>query len=321
MFIPVAPLPSPRIVLKSAKWLHTNFLNLPWLIPEHDDLAAFPRGAYALASLAKTVAKNAVFFFPSYYCNDSLAPLRATGAELVFYRVRENMCPDWDDVFSRAKVKKPDILIVVDFGFLIPSWLLDLPKIAPLNIHPSLLPRWRGSTPGPSVLLHGDKKSAVTLMIMNEKMDEGPILSQIPFTVDPTWTQTEYYQTSFDLICEKLGDHIEQFLQKKIIPSIQPTKSPTPTALKLTKEKAFISWNEIKNAMQNGEKATEIERASRAFYPWPKLWTKVITNKGKKRFIIHSCFIDEKKHLQLDKVQLEGKSINNWSEIKNSVLE
>ena len=63
MFIPVAPLPSPRIVLKSAKWLHTNFLNLPWLIPEHDDLAAFPRGAYALASLAKTVAKNAVFFF------------------------------------------------------------------------------------------------------------------------------------------------------------------------------------------------------------------------------------------------------------------
>ncbi|MBT4124651.1 MAG: hypothetical protein HN981_01920 [Candidatus Pacebacteria bacterium] len=219
------------------------------------------------------------------------------------------------------KVKKPDILIVVDFGFLIPSWLLDLPKIAPLNIHPSLLPRWRGSTPGPSVLLHGDKKSAVTLMIMNEKMDEGPILSQIPFTVDPTWTQTEYYQTSFDLICEKLGDHIEQFLQKKIIPSIQPTKSPTPTALKLTKEKAFISWNEIKNAMQNGEKATEIERASRAFYPWPKLWTKVITNKGKKRFIIHSCFIDEKKHLQLDKVQLEGKSINNWSEIKNSVLE
>lgn len=227
------------------------------------------------------------------------------------------------------KIKTPDILIVVDFGFLIPKWLLDLPKVAPLNIHPSLLPRWRGSTPGPNVLLHGDKESAVTLMIMNEKMDEGPILSQIPFTVDPKWTQIEYYKTSFDLICEQLGEDIEQFLVGKIIPLPQPTESPTPIARQLTKKKAFISWSKIENAMQEESSleeinninwsAIKIERASRAFYPWPKLWTKVLTNKGEKRFIIHSCFINEKKYLQLDKVQLEGKNIGNWNEVKNSI--
>jgi dTDP-4-amino-4,6-dideoxygalactose transaminase len=115
MFIPVAPLPSPRIVLKSAKCLRTTLLNLPWHIRAHNRLTAFPRGAYALASLAKTVAKNAICFMPSYYCNESLGPLRQMGIEIVFYRVRESMCPDWDDVFSRAGEKKPDIFVLVHY--------------------------------------------------------------------------------------------------------------------------------------------------------------------------------------------------------------
>ena len=97
-------------------------------------------------------------------------------------------------------LEKPDLLIVVDFGFWVPGWLLSLPKKAPLNIHPSLLPRWRGSSPGQNVLLSGEKESAATLMIMAKEMDAGPILKQVPFKVDPSWTQVEYYQHSFDLI-------------------------------------------------------------------------------------------------------------------------
>ncbi|OGJ37203.1 MAG: hypothetical protein A2383_03255 [Candidatus Pacebacteria bacterium RIFOXYB1_FULL_39_46] len=226
-----------------------------------------------------------------------------------------------------------DFLLVVDFGYLIPQWLLKLPKVAPLNIHPSLLPRWRGSSPGQFVLLSGNPKSAVTLMIMSEKMDEGAIIAQLPFTVDQTWTQTEYYSHSFDLICKQLGDLIDQFAQNKIKAVPQPTDSPTPIAKRLTKQDSFYDWSVIKQAMESGQRADKIERACRAFYPWPKLWTKVMTNQGEKRLIIHRCHLSQgeqieqatqskqTKQLILDQVQWEGKNITSWNEAKNSLLE
>ncbi|NCN45243.1 MAG: hypothetical protein COU63_04655 [Candidatus Pacebacteria bacterium CG10_big_fil_rev_8_21_14_0_10_36_11] len=215
---------------------------------------------------------------------------------------------------------KPDLLLVVDFGLLVPKWLLALPKIAPLNIHPSMLPSWRGSTPGPSVLLSGETDSGVTLMIMNEKMDEGPILKQLPFKVGVDWTQTEYYQTSFRLICANLGDLLTEFITGNLIAIPQPMESPTPTAQKITKEQAFRPWNMIQQAMDEGILAQELERASRAYSPWPKLWTIVPTSKGDKRLIIHKCKLDERKYLQLELVQIEGKEVAGWNETKNAII-
>ena len=216
-------------------------------------------------------------------------------------------------------LEKPDILIVVDFGFWVPKWLLDIPKKAPLNIHPSLLPRWRGSSPGQNVLLSDEKESAVTLMIMAKEMDAGPILKQVPFEVGPSWTQIEYYKHSFDLICKNLTDYLNEFMNEKLTETPQPKESPTPIAQKLDKKQSFREWGEIKKAMENGNNAKEIERACRAFYPWPKLWTVVSTQKGDKRLIIHQCSLDTNKALVLEKVQIEGKDISNWNEIKNIV--
>jgi len=209
-----------------------------------------------------------------------------------------------------------DFLLVVDFGYLIPSWLLDLPKIAPLNIHPSLLPRWRGSSPGQFVLLNGDRESAITLMIMSEKMDEGPIIAQLAFKVDQTWTQTKYYQHSFNLICDKLGNLIDQFAKGKIKAIPQPISSPTPVAKRLTKQDAFCEWLKIKQAMKTGQQANQIERACRAYYPWPKLWTLIPTNKGEKRLIIHRCQLNQTGQLELMQVQLAGKTKTSWKKIQ-----
>lgn len=213
-----------------------------------------------------------------------------------------------------------DFLLVVDFGFLVPKWLLDLPKTAPLNIHPSLLPRWRGASPGQFVLLSGETNSAVTLMIMNERMDEGPILAQLQFTVEPTWTQVEYYQYAFDLICEKLGDLIEQFAQGKIKPQQQPPDSPTPVADRLSKESSFRDWAVIQEAMIAGTQAVELERACRAHFPWPKLWTRVPTARGEKRLIIHRCHLDEAGKLVLNEVQVEGKNPSDWKSVSSSLI-
>ncbi len=213
----------------------------------------------------------------------------------------------------------PDLLIVVDFGFWIPDWLLKLPQKAPLNIHPSLLPKWRGSSPGQNVILHGETESAVTLMQLIKQMDAGPILVQLPFKVKENWNSNDYYQYAFDLICQQLTTYLVEFLEGKITPQPQPLHSPTPLASKIAKDQAFINWDDLRKAMETNEKAKPIERASKAYYPWPKLWTKVPTNKGEKRLIIHQASINNTK-LVLDQVQLEGKALTNWQEIEKQLV-
>lgn len=225
-----------------------------------------------------------------------------------------------DSIEQQFSANPFDFLLIVDFGHLVPKWLLNLPKIAPLNIHPSLLPRWRGASPGQYVLLHGDTDSAVTLMVMNEAFDQGPLVAQLPFAVDPSWTQIEYYQYAFDLMCSKLGGLMEQFAKGELQARPQPKESPTVLADRLSKEDSFRDWTVIQQAMADGTLAAEIERACRAYYPWPKLWTKLPTSQGDKRMIIHRCSVSENNRLVLEQVQLEGKKITSWSEVKNTLL-
>ncbi|MDQ3008056.1 MAG: hypothetical protein M3Q81_00495 [bacterium] len=227
---------------------------------------------------------------------------------------------------------QPDFLLVVDFGYLVPEWLLALPKKAPLNLHPSLLPRWRGSSPGQFVLLWGDDTSAVTLMIMNQALDEGAILHQESFAVNPAWRQNEYYAASFKLATAFLGSKIAEFAEGKITPQPQPTATPTPIARRLNKEDSFIEWNVLQASIEGKQSeslsvtsellraanqrhqnwAVTLSQACKAFYPWPGLWTVIPTNKGQLRLKILSCQA-QGEQLTLDQVQLEGKTTTNWS--------
>ncbi len=226
-----------------------------------------------------------------------------------------------------------DFLLVVDFGYLIPDWLLTLPHIAPLNIHPSLLPKWRGSSPGQFVLLYGDTNSAVTLMEMNAGLDTGPIIHQEKFTVEPSWTQGEYYQFSFELITKVLADKIVEFAQtgRK---TAQSTLLPMTVARRLTREDGFISWrtvstgrvleNELLKEVTNSNNQNivqVIEHASRAFAPWPGLWTIIPTVKGERRMQILKCHVGNNNSLILDTVKIEGQAEASWSQVKNQILE
>ncbi len=248
-----------------------------------------------------------------------------------------------DDFFDETE--KPDFLLVVDFGYIIPNWLLKLPKIAPLNIHPSELPKWRGSSPAQFSILHGDTKSAVTLMVMNDKLDQGPIIHQEHFDVDPHWNSEDYYQHSFDLICKVLPEKINNFAKNSTSYTPQPLKSPTITASRLTKQDTFIEWEILKfaiapqNSAQTKKKLTlntlhstliseanqhhkswpiTLHQATKAFSPWPLLWTIVPTDKGEKRMQILETKLTAN-NLQLRTVKLEGKSATTWNEIKDQI--
>ncbi len=235
---------------------------------------------------------------------------------------------------------QPDILLVVDFGYYVPTWLLEFPKIAPLNIHPSALPRWRGSSPGQFVLLYGDSESAVTLMKMNRHLDQGPIITQLPFSVQPTWTQQQYYDHSFELMTAQLPQLIHEFTTQPTQVTEQPLESPTPAAVKIDKNDTFIEWDICQAAMRGNSQISiqpqstllgqahqhhhswppTLEHACRAFAISPGLWTIVPTHKGERRLKILECIIQSGK-LLLQQVQLEGQQPAQWNQVKNIVLE
>jgi len=228
-----------------------------------------------------------------------------------------------------------DFLLVVDFGYFIPTWLLNLPTLAPINIHPSKLPSWRGSSPAQFNILFNNKESAVTMIIMNNKLDQGSIISQQNFKVKNDWTQKEYYDHAFNLVTKNLGNTILIYQQAEQ----QPLESPTFTARTLNKNDSFIEWKVLKEIISNKTskavqlssalltKALEhnqslaitLERASKAFNPWPSLWTIVPTKKGDRRMkLINLEIINDK--LVIDVVQLEGKQTTKYNEIKNIIL-
>ncbi len=230
-----------------------------------------------------------------------------------------------------SAAEQPDFLLVVDFGYLIPKWLLELPTIAPLNIHPSLLPRWRGSSPGQFVLLYGEKQSAISIIIMDEKLDSGPLLYQEFFDVDQSWTQKEYYHFSFEKIANVLAEKMADFAEKKIIPTAQPTDSSTPLARRFTKDDGFVSWALIQNKQANASPLLQevfqklhswphvLMNATRALSPWPTLWTIIPTTKGEKRMQIIKSRVNDKNQFILDVVKIEGQNELPWSVARNQV--
>jgi len=241
--------------------------------------------------------------------------------------------------FHNQNIAHPDFLLVVDFGYLVPDWLLRWPIYSALNIHPSLLPRWRGSSPGQFVLLYGEKKSAVTLMTMSQGLDTGDILYQEEFTVEPTWTQKEYYQKSFHSISQVFAQKILDFAEKKILPHPQPIVSPTLMARRLKKEDGFVAWDVLSNSLHNKEikeTATSqllrevhsgikkwpvvIAQATRAFSPWPTLWTLIQTAKGEKRMQIVQSTVSETGNLLLEKVKIEGEVTTEWENAQKTVI-
>ena len=242
-------------------------------------------------------------------------------------------------------IGQPDLLLVADFGYWIPSWLLNWPLNKCINVHPSDLPRWRGSSPGQFVLFNQEKRSAVSIIQMTEKLDQGPILAKLPFAVDPTWTQADYYDFSYQLTADSLPDILSNFMSGNCAITSQPDISPTPLARRLMRNDGFLPWQYIHNSMNQADTqpkssdvnapelgllaqtlaqtephlvAQQIVAAVRAFSPWPGVWTEGKTHSQTKRMKILSASMTATK-LKLEQVQIEGKRAGDWTQIKNAV--
>lgn len=159
---------------------------------------------------------------------------------------------------AKLHALQPDLLIVVAYGLLLPKAVLDIPKFGCINIHASLLPRWRGAAPIQHAILAGDKTTGICTMQMDEGLDTGDVLLRVSCTIAPQETSKTLHDKLATLGATALLDTLEKLEQKALAPEKQ---EPTTTyATKISKTDAKIDWQ---------ESADVIDRKIRAFNPWP----------------------------------------------------
>lgn len=167
------------------------------------------------------------------------------------------------DAKCRIQNIKPDLIIIAAFGQILPKEILEIPEYGCLNVHPSLLPKYRGSSPIQAVILNGDKKAGVTIILMDEKTDHGPILSQKIVEIEEKETAQILHNRLADAGVRLLLKTIPRWIKKTIKPKVQNDKNAT-FAKVLTRECGKINWK---------KPAETLEKEVRAYFPWPGSYT------------------------------------------------
>ncbi|MDD2647115.1 MAG: methionyl-tRNA formyltransferase [Patescibacteria group bacterium] len=237
-----------------------------------------------------------------------------------------------DTFYQQLKGLKADLFIVAAYGLIIPDKILHLPKYSALNIHPSLLPKYRGSSPIQAAILNGDKETGTTLMLMDELMDHGPIIANDKLSLAGDETCETLTAKLAELSSKLLIITIPSWIDNRIIPTPQYHDQSTYTKI-IDKKDGRIDWH---------APAIEIERAVRAYWPWPTAYSVIkSTDKNidqKKIKILKANILSEKSDypcgtiIKIDKkiavatgrglleiidVQLEGKKVMTINDLYN----
>jgi methionyl-tRNA formyltransferase len=158
---------------------------------------------------------------------------------------------------------KPDLIVVAAFGQILKPEVLDLPRHGCINVHASLLPRWRGAAPIQAAILHGDEQSGVTIMRIDPGLDTGPIISQRSTTITPQDTAASLGNRLAQLGAELLIETLPAYIDGKINPVPQDDSLATYAPM-LEKEAGHLDFN---------QPAELLARKVRAFNPWPGAFT------------------------------------------------
>ena len=174
---------------------------------------------------------------------------------------------------TRLALLNPDIMVVVAYGQILPKAVLQIPKLGCLNIHASLLPRWRGAAPIERAILEGDKETGISIMKMNEGLDTGDILIEKKCTI----SNHETAQTLHDTLSNIGANAILETLNMLPTLKARPQQNNDATyAEKVTKDEAQIDWH---------QSAEQISRVIRAFNPRPIAYTNAMAKQFKNRVL------------------------------------
>lgn len=158
-----------------------------------------------------------------------------------------------------------DVMVVVAYGLILPKAVLDMPRLGCINVHGSLLPRWRGAAPIQRSLWAGDADTGVTIMQMDVGLDTGDMLYKLSCPITDEVTSAMLYDKLAELGPKGLIDTLQQLADNRVQPEVQDEVLVT-YAEKLTKEEARLDWS---------LPAAQLERCIRAFNPWPMSWLEI----------------------------------------------
>jgi methionyl-tRNA formyltransferase len=161
------------------------------------------------------------------------------------------------------RAMQPDLIAVVAYGQILPKSVLEIPHLGCLNVHTSLLPRWRGAAPIQYAILHGDRETGVTTMYMDEHMDTGDIILQRAQLIHAEDTSATLHDRLAKLGAELLAETVRLIPEGKA-PRAKQDETKATYAKKIAKEEGRIDWT---------KSAVEIERQIRAFNSWPSAYT------------------------------------------------
>jgi len=173
-----------------------------------------------------------------------------------------------DEALEELNSLNADIMIVVAYGLILPKAILDAPRLGCLNVHGSILPRWRGAAPIQRAIWAGDQQTGVTIMQMDEGLDTGDMLHVSHCPIDSAETSASLYTKLAELGPDALINTINRLAKGDITPEPQ-NDADANYAKKLSKDEANIDWS---------MDAEQIERNIRAFNPWPVCFTQMSGN-------------------------------------------
>lgn len=220
--------------------------------------------------------------------------------------------------------------LVADYGLMIPTSIIDFFKNGLINIHFSLLPKYRGASPVTYTILNGDKVTGISFLFVTPEMDKGDIIKQIPFEITENETDETLYKKLFTFAGEDVVKVIGDLLEKRLTTQKQNEDGATYTTpfgkfdrtTYILKEDAKIDWNKTPE---------EIERAVRAYNPWPIAWSTLLElsqylkttlrneENSQLKVKIYKAHLEEN-NLKIDEIQIEGKNKIDFKSFENGYL-
>lgn len=167
-----------------------------------------------------------------------------------------------DEVKKELEQLNPDVIVVVAYGKILPKYVLDYPKYSCINVHGSILPKYRGAAPIQWSIINGDEKTGITIMYMDEGMDTGDIISILETKIDTNETLNDIYDKLLDLGKKGLKSALNMIIKEEKIPRVKQT-GESSLAPMLTNENTKIDFN---------TSATFIHNLVRGIVPYPCAW-------------------------------------------------
>ena len=224
-------------------------------------------------------------------------------------------CPNslkTDEEFNFFKDLNPDIVVVVAYGKLIPKRILDLPKKGFINIHASLLPRWRGAAPIQRAIMNLDKETGVSIMKIIEELDSGPVIKKIKIDINPYDSSGKILEKLSKIGAENIVTALDEIFDGKA-KFIEQDHSLTTYAKKIKKNECKLDWEE--NAKNIIGKVNGLNPNPGAWFEYQKvrykIWQASISDKkGTPGSILDNNFIIacKDKSIKITEIQKEGKN-------------